>query len=177
MIHLIAKKHRRNFICMNHHSRTILFYELNQISQKIIKIRKTEFEHHIDHTIRLKDTTSCMAVDATNTNTFLPPNAIAFTPCFEDIERWIYNEGTNQIISEKYMQCLTAKHVPVTSSFYLGLQQCGDNNKLQKWIFQTDNKNPEIIENNPEISINDMEEWRLEESNALTTTINSPIFC
>jgi hypothetical protein len=81
-----------------------------------------------------------MAVDATNTNTFLPPNAIAFTPCFEDIERWIYNEGTNQIISEKYMQCLTAKHVPVTSSFYLGLQQCGDNNKLQKWIFQTDKK-------------------------------------
>jgi hypothetical protein len=74
------------------------------------------------------------------------------------------------------MQCLTAKHVAVTSTFYLILQQCGDNNKLQKWIFQTDNKNPEIIENNPEISINDMEEWRLEESNTLTTTINSPIF-
>jgi hypothetical protein len=43
-----------------------------------------------------------MAVDATNTITFLPPNAIAFTPCFEDIERWIYNEGTNQIISETH---------------------------------------------------------------------------
>jgi hypothetical protein len=141
-----------------------------------VELQKTEFEHLIDHTIRLKDTTSCMAVDATNTVTFLPPNAMAFTPCFEDIERWIYNEGTNQIISEKYMQCLTAKHVPITSSFYLGLQQCGDNNKLQKWIFQTDNKNPDIIENNPEISIHDMEEWRLEESNALTTTINSPIF-
>ncbi len=69
---------------------------------KDVELRKTEFEHLIDHTIRLKDTTSCMAVDATNTITFLPPNAIAFTPCFEDIERWIYNEGTNQIISETH---------------------------------------------------------------------------
>ena len=75
-----------------------------------------------------------------------------------------------------HMQCITAKHVPLTSTFYLDLQQCKDNNKLQKWIFQTDNKNPDIIENNPEISIHDMEEWRLEESYALTTTINSPIF-
>jgi hypothetical protein len=58
----------------------------------------------------------------------------------------------------------------------LSLEKCKDNNKLQKWIFQIDNKNPDIIENNPEISIQDMEEWRLEESNALTTTINSPIF-
>ena len=103
-------------------------------------------------------------------------NAIAFTPCFEDIEHWIYSEGTNQIISDKYMQCLTAIHVPMASTFYLALQQCRDNNKLQKWIFQTDNKNPDIIENNPEISITDLEERRLEESNAITTTINSPIF-
>ena len=133
-----------------------------------VESRKTEFEHLIDHTIRLKDTTSCIEVDHTN--------AIRTTPCFEDIDRWIYDEGTNQIISNKYMQCITAKHVPLANTFYLDLQQCGDNNKLQKWIFQTGNKNPDIIENNPEISIHDMEEWRLEESNALTTTINSPIF-
>ncbi len=74
------------------------------------------------------------------------------------------------------MQCITAKHVPSANTFYLDLEQCKDNNKLQKLIFKTDNKNPDIIENNPEISIEDMEEWRLEESNALTTTINSPIF-
>ncbi len=130
--------------------------------------RKTEFEHLIDHTIRLKDTTSCIVVDTTN--------AIASAPCFEDIDRWIYNEGTNQIISNKHMQCITAKQVPLANTFYLDLRQCEDNNKLQKWIFQTDNKNPDIIENNPEISIHDMEEWQFEESNALTTTINSPIF-
>ena len=119
-------------------------------------IRKTEFEHLIDHAIRLKDTTSCMIVDITN--------AIAFAPCFEDIESWTNNEGTNQIISDKHMQCLTVIQVPVGSTFYLALQQCGDNKKWQKWIFQTDNKNPDIIENNQEISINDMEEWRIDKN-------------
>jgi hypothetical protein len=121
-----------------------------------VELRKTEFEHLIDHNIRPKDTTSCIVVDTTN--------AIAFAPCFEDIDRWIYDEGTNQIISNKHKQCITAKQVPLASTFYLDLQQCEENNKLQKWIFQTDNKNPDIIENNPEISIHDMEEWRIEET-------------
>jgi hypothetical protein len=99
---------------------------------KNTEIRKTEFQNLIDDTIRLKDTTSCMAVDTTNTNTFLPPNAMTFTSCFEDIERWIYNKGTNQIISNKHMQCLTARHVPITRTFYLVLRHCEDNDKLQK---------------------------------------------
>ena len=85
-------------------------------------------------------------------------NAIAFAPCLEDIDRWIYDEGTNQIISNKHIQCITAKHVSKSSAFYLAPQQCENNNKLQKWIFQTDNKNLDIVENNPEISIHDMEE-------------------
>ena len=36
--------------------------------------------------------------------------------------------------------------------------------------------NPDIIENNPEISQEEMREWRLEESNTPITTINSPFF-
>ena len=42
--------------------------------------------------------------------------------------------------------------------------------------FPVRKKTPDIIENNPEILITNMEEWRLEEINAITTTINSPIF-
>ena len=99
-----------------------------------VESQKTEFEHLIDHTIRLKDTTSCVVVDTTN--------AITFVACSEDIDRWIYDEGNNQIISNKHMQCITTKHVSKSSDFYLALQNCEKNNKLQKWIFQTNNKNP-----------------------------------
>jgi hypothetical protein len=103
-------------------------------------------------------------------------NEITFTPCFEGIQRWIYDEGSNQNISDKHMKCLTATPVSWLSEFFLQLQHCESSNKFQKWIFETDNKNPEIVENNPEISINDIEDWRLEERKALTSTINSPIF-
>jgi hypothetical protein len=60
------------------------------------KLRKTAFEHLEDHTIRLKDTTSCMVVGKTTSE-------ITFSTCFEDIDRWIYDERSNQIISDKYM--------------------------------------------------------------------------
>ena len=38
------------------------------------------------------------------------------------------------------------------------------------------NSNPDIVENNPEISSEELQEWRVEESNTLISTINSPIF-
>ena len=38
------------------------------------------------------------------------------------------------------------------------------------------NSNPDIVENNPEISPEELQEWRVEESNTLISTINSPIF-
>jgi hypothetical protein len=51
----------------------------------------------------------------------------------------------------------------ITGEFSLILEHCEINNKLQIWIFQNENKNPDIIENSPEISINDMEDWLIEE--------------
>ncbi|KAK4037163.1 hypothetical protein OUZ56_029205 [Daphnia magna] len=57
----------------------------------------------------------------------------------------------------------------------LKLEKCaleGDTRKNQLWFFQTINTNPDVIENFPE----DIQEVRLEQRRAITTTINSPIF-
>jgi hypothetical protein len=40
----------------------------------------------------------------------------------------------------------------------------------------TKQKPIDIVENNPEISSEELQEWRVEESNTLISTINSPIF-
>ena len=104
-------------------------------------LRKTEFKYLIDRTIRLNGTTTCMVVETTN--------AITFTLCFEDVERCFYDEDTNQIISGDHLQCLT--HCDTLTNgwlIFLGVRHCEDDNQLQKWIFETGNKNPDIIDNN-----------------------------
>lgn len=52
----------------------------------------------------------------------------------------------------------------------------GDTRKNQQWFFQTINTNPDVIENFPDVPLQDIQEVRLEQRRAVTTTINSPIF-
>jgi hypothetical protein len=47
----------------------------------------------------------------------------------------------------------------MTSDFTLEIKACDRNDKSQKWNFQYVNNNPDIIENNPEISSEEMHEW------------------
>ena len=128
---------------------------------------KTKFEYLVDRTIRVQNTTSCMVRSGSR---------ITFRNCLNSTDRWIFDENTNQIIAEEYIQCLAAGQISMTSDFTLKIEACDRNNKLQKWNFQYVNNNPDIIENNPEISSEEMQEWRLEENNTLISTINSPIF-
>ncbi|KAK4045577.1 hypothetical protein OUZ56_033223 [Daphnia magna] len=61
----------------------------------------------------------------------------------------------------------------------LKLEKCafeGDTRKNQQWFFQTINTNPDVIENFPDVTLQDIQEVRLEQRRAITTTINSPIF-
>ncbi|KAK4006529.1 hypothetical protein OUZ56_011683 [Daphnia magna] len=61
----------------------------------------------------------------------------------------------------------------------LKLEQCaleGDTRKNQSGFFQTINTNPDVIENFPDVTFQDIQEVRLEQRRAVTTTINSPIF-
>ncbi|KAK4009701.1 hypothetical protein OUZ56_018847 [Daphnia magna] len=60
----------------------------------------------------------------------------------------------------------------------LKLEKCaleGDTRKNQQWFFQTINTNPDVIENFPDVTLQDIQEVRLEQRRAITTTINSPI--
>jgi hypothetical protein len=126
---------------------------------------ETKFEYLVDRTIRIQNTSSCMVREGSK---------ITFRNCQEQSDRWIFDENTKQIISEEDVQCLSA--ISLYTGFYLSHENCDLNNRMQKWVVQFINRNQDIIENNPEISITNMQEWRLEESNAVTTTINSPIF-
>ncbi|KAK4045438.1 hypothetical protein OUZ56_033044 [Daphnia magna] len=46
----------------------------------------------------------------------------------------------------------------------------------QQWVFGTINTNPEILENFPETSIDELEEIQLKQQRTMTTTIKSPLF-
>jgi hypothetical protein len=96
---------------------------------------------------------------------------ITFKNCNDNTDRWIFDVNTNQIIAEKYIQCITAGRIPSTSEFTIDIKTCDRNDKSQKWIFQNVNNNPDIVENNPEISSEELQEWQIEESITLTSTI------
>jgi hypothetical protein len=134
-------------------------------------LEATKFEYLVDRTIRIQNTTSCMT--KTITNTVL---RVTFKNCLDSTDRWIFDENTNQITAENDIQCLAAGRVTMSTGFTLELKDCDRHDKSQKWTFQNVNNNPDIMENNPEISPEEMQEWRLEEGNTLITTINSPIF-
>ena len=110
----------------------------------------TKFEYLVDRTIRVQNTTSCMAKSGTR---------ITFRNCLDSTDRWIFDENINQIIAEQSIQCLAAGRIPMKSDFTLKIEACDRNNNLQKWNFPYINNNPDIIENNPEISPEEMQEW------------------
>jgi hypothetical protein len=132
-----------------------------------ITFEKTKFDYLVDRTIRIKNTTSCMVKSGSR---------ITFKNCNDSTDRWIFDVNTNQIIAEKYIQCIAAGRMPSNIEFTIDIKTCDRNDKSQKWIFQNVNSNPDIVENNPEISSEELREWQIEESNTLTSTIFSPIF-
>ncbi|KAK4037604.1 hypothetical protein OUZ56_029635 [Daphnia magna] len=94
--------------------------------------------------------------------------------CSEESTRWILEKENSYLISQESEMCLT---VGVDET--LKLEKCaleGDTRKNQQWFFQTINTNPDVIENFPEVTLQDIQEVRLEQRRAITTTINSPIF-
>ncbi|KAK4006752.1 hypothetical protein OUZ56_011910 [Daphnia magna] len=61
----------------------------------------------------------------------------------------------------------------------LKLEQCAaeeNMKKNQQWIFQIINTNPDIVENFAVAKLEDIQEVRLEQQKAVTSTINSPVF-
>ncbi|KZS06525.1 Uncharacterized protein APZ42_029998, partial [Daphnia magna] len=94
--------------------------------------------------------------------------------CSEESTNWILDKENSYLISQESEMCLT---VGVDET--LKLKQCaleGDARKNQQWFFQTINTNQDVIENFPDVSLQDIQEVRLEQRRAVTTTINSPIF-
>ena len=70
MIHLIAKKTLEKLYMYESPFQNYTVLRTESDFTNNAELQKTEFEHLIDRTIRLKDTASCMAVDTTNTITF-----------------------------------------------------------------------------------------------------------
>ncbi|KAI9558364.1 hypothetical protein GHT06_015123 [Daphnia sinensis] len=70
--------------------------------------------------------------------------------------------------------CLT-----LVSDEILKLEQCSIEEgslRNQQWYFQTINTNPEIVENFPDITLQEIRDERIEQRKTIRTTINSPIF-
>ena len=76
---------------------------------------KTKFEYLVDRTIRIQNTTSCMVKSGSR---------ITFKNCNDSADRWIFDVNTNQIIAEKYIQCIAAGRMPSTIEFTIDIKTC-----------------------------------------------------
>ncbi|KAK4015088.1 hypothetical protein OUZ56_030078 [Daphnia magna] len=126
----------------------------------------SKFEYIVDQTIRVQNTHICIT-ETTNDYVFA-------AACSEKSTRWILENENSSLISQESEMCLT---VGVDET--LKLEKCaleGDTRKNQQGFFQTINTNPDVIENFPDVTFQDIQEVRLEQRKAVTTTINSPIF-
>ncbi|XP_045027913.1 LOW QUALITY PROTEIN: uncharacterized protein LOC116932457 [Daphnia magna] len=125
----------------------------------------SKFEYIVDQTIRVQNTHICIT-ETTHDYVFA-------AACSEESTRWILEKENSYLISQESEMCLT---VGVDET--LKLEKCaleGDTRKNQQWFFQTINTNPDVIENFPDVTLQDIQEVRLEQRRAITTTINSPI--
>ncbi|KAI9555943.1 hypothetical protein GHT06_018484 [Daphnia sinensis] len=126
----------------------------------------TEFEYIVDHTIRIQNSNICIT-ETTNNHVFA-------ATCSEDSTKWILEKDNFYIISQESEMCLT-----LVSDEILKLEQCSmeeESLRNQQWYFQTINTNPEIVENFPDITLQEIREVKMEQRKTITTTINSPIF-
>ncbi|KAK4007240.1 hypothetical protein OUZ56_012400 [Daphnia magna] len=126
----------------------------------------SKFEYIVDQTIRVQNTHICIT-ETTHDYVFA-------AACSEESTRWILEKENSSQISQESEMCLT---VGVDET--LKLEKCAleaDTRKNQQWFFQTINTNPDVIENFPDVTLQDIQEVRLEQRRAVTTTINSPIF-
>ncbi|KAK4045615.1 hypothetical protein OUZ56_033302 [Daphnia magna] len=126
----------------------------------------SKFECIVDQTIRVQNTHICIT-ETTHDYVFA-------AACSEESTRWILEKENSYLISQESLMCLT---VGVDET--LKLEKCaleGDTRKIQQWFFQTINTYPDVIENFPDVTLQDIQEVRLEHRRAFTTTINSPIF-
>ncbi|KZS06172.1 Uncharacterized protein APZ42_030454 [Daphnia magna] len=123
----------------------------------------SKFEYIFDQTIRVQNTHICIT-ETTN-------DYVYAAACSEESTRWILEKGNSYLISQESGMCFT---IGVEET--LKLEQCaleGDARKNQQWFFQTINTNPDVIENFPDVTLQDLQEVRLEQRKAVTTTINS----
>ncbi|KAK4017602.1 hypothetical protein OUZ56_033236 [Daphnia magna] len=88
-----------------------------------------------------------------------------------------------QLISQEKHLCITVttqnetkKSTPIHTLELVRCSRPENIDENQQWVFGTINTNPEILENFPETSIDELEEIQLEQRRTMTTTINSPIF-
>ncbi|KAK4017537.1 hypothetical protein OUZ56_032949 [Daphnia magna] len=126
----------------------------------------SKFEYIVDQTIRIQNTHICI--------TETTHDYIFAAACSEESTRWILEKENSYQISQESEMCLT---VGVDET--LKLEKCAlerDTRKNQQWFFQTISTNPDVIENFSDVTLQDIQEVRLEERRAITTTINSPIF-
>ncbi|KAI9552229.1 hypothetical protein GHT06_022584 [Daphnia sinensis] len=126
----------------------------------------TEFECIVDHAIRIQNSNICIT-ETTNNHVF----AATYS---EDSTKWILEKDNFYIISQESEMCLT-----LVNDEILKLEQCSmeeESLRNQQWYFQTINTNPEIVENFPDITLQEIREVRMEQRKTITTTINSPIF-
>ncbi|KAK4028686.1 hypothetical protein OUZ56_021690 [Daphnia magna] len=126
----------------------------------------SKFEYIVDQTIRVQNN-HIRIMETTNDYMFA-------AACSEESTRWILEKLNSYLISQESEMCLT---VGVDET--LKLEQCaweGDTRKNQQWLFQKINTNPDFIENFPDVTLQDIQEVRLEQRRAVTTTINSPKF-
>ncbi|KAI9557148.1 hypothetical protein GHT06_016955 [Daphnia sinensis] len=137
-----------------------------QLSADEVLPSGTEFEYTVDDTITIQNSNICIT-ETTNNHVFA-------ATCSEDSTKWILEKDNFYIISQESEMCLT-----LVSDEILKLEQCSmeeESLRNQQWYFQTINTNPEIVENFPDITLQEIREVKMEQRKTITTTINSPIF-
>ncbi|KAK4006781.1 hypothetical protein OUZ56_011939 [Daphnia magna] len=138
----------------------------NQLSNEDPLPSRSEFEYIVDQTIRIQNSNICI--------TETEGDRIFAATCSEESTRWILEKENSYLNSLESQMCIT---LGIDQSFKL--EQCAAEQNMKKnkqWIFQTINTNPDVVENFPDATLEDIQEIRLEQRKAVTTTINSPIF-
>ncbi|KAI9554962.1 hypothetical protein GHT06_020246 [Daphnia sinensis] len=145
---------------------TIIYIKISDAQKQVTVHNQYDIEEKL-----IRNTSTCITI--TETNNIIPE------PCSENTSRWVFDTINYQLISMEKHLCITLKDEDKGSNQSLILQKCSRPENMddnQQWVFQTVNTNPEVLENFPETTIDELEEIRLEQRRAVATTINSPIF-